>query len=133
MSTEAAALGAYPRWLAGLKPLLLLAGVAVAVAAGVLVVLWSRGPTYTPLFANLGAEDQTQVAQALDAAGIPYQLEPGTNAIAVASEHVNDARLKARRPRPAAGRWRLRRHVEGSGLRLEPVHGERALPARPRI
>jgi flagellar M-ring protein FliF len=94
MSTEAAALGAYPRWLAGLKPLLLLAGVAVAVAAGVLVVLWSRGPTYTPLFANLGAEDQTQVAQALDAAGIPYQLEPGTNAIAVASEHVNDARLK---------------------------------------
>ena len=94
MSTEAAALGAYPRWLAGLKPLLLLVGVAVAVAAGVLVVLWSRGPTYTPLFANLGAEDQTQVAQALDAAGIPYQLEPGTNAIAVASEHVNDARLK---------------------------------------
>ena len=94
MSTEAAALGAYPRWLAGLKPLLLLVGVAVAVAAGVLVVLWSRGPTYTPLFANLGAEDQTQVAQALDAAGIPYQLEPGTNAIAVASERVNDARLK---------------------------------------
>ena len=94
MSTEAAALGAYPRWMAGIKPLLLLVGVAVAVAAGVLVVLWSRGPTYTPLFANLGAEDQTQVAQALDAAGIPYQLEPGTNAIAVASEHVNDARLK---------------------------------------
>ena len=94
MSTEAAALGAYPRWMAGIKPLLLLVGVAVAVAAGVLVVLWSRGPTYTPLFANLGAEDQTQVAQALDAAGIPYQLEPGTNAIAVASERVNDARLK---------------------------------------
>jgi flagellar M-ring protein FliF len=94
MSTEAAALGAYPRWLAGLKPLLLLFGVAVAVAAGVLVVLWSRGPTYTPLFANLGAEDQTQVAQALDAAGIPYQLEPGTNAIAVAADRVNDARLK---------------------------------------
>ena len=94
MSTEAAALGAYPRWLAGLKPILLLVGVALAVAAGVLVVLWSRGPTYTPLYANLGAEDQTQVAQALDAAGIPYELEPGTNAIAVASEHVSDARLK---------------------------------------
>ena len=94
MSTEAVALGAPPRWLAGVKPILLLVGVALAVAAGVMVVLWSRGPTYTPLFANLGAEDQTQVAQALDAAGIPYQLEPGTNAIAVASDRVNDARLK---------------------------------------
>ena len=94
MSTEAVALGATPRWLAGVKPILLLVGVAVAVAAGVIVVLWSRGPTYTPLFANLGAEDQTQVAQALDAAGIPYQLEPGTNAIAVAADRVNDARLK---------------------------------------
>jgi flagellar M-ring protein FliF len=94
MSTEAVALGAPPRWLAGVKPILLLVGVALAVAAGVIVVLWSRGPSYTPLFANLGAEDQTQVAQALDAAGIPYQLEPGTNAIAVASDRVNDARLK---------------------------------------
>jgi flagellar M-ring protein FliF len=94
MSTEAVALGPNPRWMAGVKPILLLVGVAVAVAAGVMVVLWSRGPTYTPLFANLGAEDQTQVAQALDAAGIPYQLEPGTNAIAVAADRVNDARLK---------------------------------------
>jgi flagellar M-ring protein FliF len=94
MSTEAVALPANPRWMAGVKPLLLLFGVAIAVAAGVVVVLWSRGPTFSPLYANLGADDQTQVAQALDAAGIPYQLEPGTNAIAVAADRVSDARLK---------------------------------------
>jgi flagellar M-ring protein FliF len=69
-------------------------GVAVAVAVGVVVVLWSRGPTYTLMYANLGAEDEAQVAQALDAAGIPYQLQPGTNAIAVAAERVSEARLK---------------------------------------
>jgi flagellar M-ring protein FliF len=94
MNAEAATLPGYPRWMGGVKALLLLVGVAVAVAAGVVVVLWSRGPTFTPLYANLGAEDQTQVAQALDAAGIPYQLEPGTNAIAVAADRVSDARLK---------------------------------------
>ena len=56
------------------KPLLLLFGIAGAVAAGLLVALWSRGPTYSLLYANLGAEDQAQVAQALDAAQIKYRL-----------------------------------------------------------
>src|SRR6516164_3347284 len=84
----------YPRVAAGLKPLLLLVGIAAAVAAGVSVVLWSRGPTYSLLFANLGTEDQAQVTQALDAAGIPYHMDPGSNAIQVPSERVSEARLK---------------------------------------
>jgi len=78
----------YPRVAAGLKPLLLLVGIAAAVAAGVSVVLWSRGPTYSLLFANLGTEDQAQVTQALDAAGIPYHMDPGSNAIQVPSERA---------------------------------------------
>src|ERR1700751_6064556 len=79
---------------ASLKPLLLLVGIAMAVAAGVTVVLWSRGPTYSMLFANLGAQDQAQITQALDAAQIPYRMAPGSNAIEVPSERLNDARLK---------------------------------------
>ena len=78
----------------GLRPLLLLVGVAAAVAAGLSVALWWRGPTYSLLYANLGAEDQAQIAQALDAAQIPYRLQPGSNAIEVASERLTDARLK---------------------------------------
>ena len=73
----------YPRVAAGLKPLLLLVGIAAAVAAGVSVVLWSRGPNYSLLFPNLGTEDQAQVTQALDAAAIPYRMDPGSNAIQV--------------------------------------------------
>jgi flagellar M-ring protein FliF len=84
----------YPRWAAGLKPLLLLVGIAAAVAAGVSVVLWSRGPSYSLLYANLGTEDQAQITQSLDAAGIPYRLTPGSNAIEVPTERVSDARLK---------------------------------------
>src|SRR5579862_1694869 len=92
MSTAAAA--PYPRAVAGLRPLLLLVGIAGAVAAGVTVVLWSRGPTYSLLFAQLGTEDQAQVTQALDAAGIPYRMEPGSNGIQVPSERLSEARLK---------------------------------------
>jgi flagellar M-ring protein FliF len=77
-----------------LKPLMLLVGIAGAVAAGLLVVLWSRGPDYSLLYANLGAEDQAQVAQALDAAQISYRLQPGSNAIEVPADRLADARLK---------------------------------------
>jgi len=79
---------------ASLKPLLLLVGIAMAVAAGVTVVLWSRGPTYSMLYANLGTQDQAQITQALDAAQIPYRMAPGSSAIEVPAERLNDARLK---------------------------------------
>ncbi|HTY93963.1 MAG TPA: hypothetical protein VMC02_08745, partial [Steroidobacteraceae bacterium] len=94
MTTATTAEVIYPRWTAGLRPLLLLVGIAAAVAAGVTVVLWSRGPNYSMLYANLAAEDQAQITQALDAATIPYRLEPGSNAIMVPSERLSEARLK---------------------------------------
>jgi len=89
-----AAAPAFPRVAAGLRPLLLLVGIAAAVAAGVSVVLWSRGPTYSLLYASLGTEDQAQITQALDAAGIAYRMQPGSNGIEVPSERVSEARLK---------------------------------------
>ncbi|HUI60714.1 MAG TPA: flagellar basal-body MS-ring/collar protein FliF, partial [Steroidobacteraceae bacterium] len=94
MNAEVAQLPAPTGMPASLKPLLLLVGIAMAVAAGVTVVLWSRGPTYSLLYANLGAEDQAQVTQALDAAQIPYRIPPGSNSIEVPQERISDARLK---------------------------------------
>ena len=50
----------------GLKPLAMLIGIAAAVAAGVGIVLWSKEPTYSLLYGNLGQQDAAQIAQALD-------------------------------------------------------------------
>jgi flagellar M-ring protein FliF len=94
LNAEVAQLPAPGGLQASLKPLLLLVGIAMAVAAGVTVVLWSRGPTYSTLYANLGTQDQAQITQALDAAQIPYRMAPGSNAIEVPNERLNDARLK---------------------------------------
>jgi flagellar M-ring protein FliF len=93
MAAEAASVvpGGLP---GGLKPLLLLVGLAAAVAAGLSIALWWHGPTYSLLYSNLGSEDQAQIAQALDAAQIPYRVQPGSNAIEVATERLTDARLK---------------------------------------
>ncbi len=77
-----------------IKPLLLLMGIAAAVAVGLTVAMWSRGTSYSLLYTNLSAEDQAQVAQALDAAQIHYRLQPGSNAIEVQSDRLADARLK---------------------------------------
>ncbi|MFI4885269.1 MAG: flagellar basal-body MS-ring/collar protein FliF [Steroidobacterales bacterium] len=79
---------------ATLRPLLLLVGIAAAVAVGVWIVLWSRGPTYSLLYTNLSPQDEAQVAQALDSAQIPYKLDAGTNGIEVPAEHLDEARLK---------------------------------------
>lgn len=77
----------------GLKPLATLIGIAAAVAAGVGIVLWSKEPTYSLLYGNLGQQDAAQIAQALDTNGIPYKLE-GSGAITVPADRVHDARLK---------------------------------------
>ena len=82
------------RVISGMKPLLLLVGVAAAIAAGVGVMLWSVGPTYSLLFSNLAAEDTAQITQALESAGIPYKLENGVGAISVPAEQIAAARLK---------------------------------------
>src|SRR6188768_206200 len=82
------------RVISGMKPLLLLIGVAAAIAAGVGVMLWSVGPTYSLLYSNLAAEDTAQITQALAGAGIPYKLENGVGAISVPAEQIAAARLK---------------------------------------
>jgi hypothetical protein len=52
--------------ISGLKPLLLLLGVAGAIAVGVGVALWSQGPNYSLLFGNLANSDAAQVVQSLE-------------------------------------------------------------------
>ena len=94
MAAESTALPAPLALPASLRPLLLLIGIAAAVAAGVWIVLWSRGPTYSLLYANLSPQQQAQVVQALQGAQIPYQLDPAANGVEVPAEQLDAARLK---------------------------------------
>jgi flagellar M-ring protein FliF len=76
------------------RPLLLLLGVALAVAAGVTVVLWWRGPNWSLLYGNLSDSDSGSVVQALQTGGIEYKLDNNSGAIMVPAERVHDARLQ---------------------------------------
>jgi flagellar M-ring protein FliF len=77
-----------------LRPLAMLVGVAFAVAAGVGIVLWTKEPTYSMLYGNLGQQDAAQIAQALETNGIPYKLDGPSGQITVPSDRVHDARLQ---------------------------------------
>src|ERR1700722_8295222 len=77
-----------------LRPLMLLLGIAAAVAAGVTVVLWWRGPSWSLLYGNLSDSDASSVVQALQTSGIEYKLDNNSGAIMVPAERVHDARLQ---------------------------------------
>jgi flagellar M-ring protein FliF len=76
-----------------LRQLMLLFGIAAAVAVGVVVVLWWRGPNWSLLYGNLSDSDAGSVVQALQAAGIEHKIEGG-GSVMVPAEKVNEARMQ---------------------------------------
>ena len=76
----------------GLRQLLLLVGIAAAVAAGIWVVMWSQDDVYSALFTNLADRDAMEIVQVLDASGIPHRYESGV--VMVPSDQVHAARLQ---------------------------------------
>lgn len=76
------------------RQLVLLVAVAAAVALGVAVVLWSRGPNYGLLYAGLEQKDAAAVVQALQASNTPYQLGSDGSSIMVPAADLAGVRLK---------------------------------------
>jgi flagellar M-ring protein FliF len=96
MSVTAESLQMQPRQPANnsLRPVLMLVGVAAAVAAGVAIALWSKESSYSLLVAKVSNSQAAQITQALEASGIPYRADMASGSILVPSEQINEARLK---------------------------------------
>ncbi len=71
-----------------------LIGLALAVAIGTVVVLWSFEPNYTPLFSDVSSQDASEIAEVLTANQIEYRIDPNSGAILVAQGRAAEARLK---------------------------------------
>lgn len=87
---QAAGFGSLP----ALRQLGLMVGLAISVALGVTVAMWSQTPNYSMLYSGLSAKELSLATQALDGAGIKYQLEPGNGAVMVAADRIHEARMK---------------------------------------
>jgi flagellar M-ring protein FliF len=72
----------------------LMLGLALSIAIGVAVVLWSQTPTYSLLFSQIADKDASEVLEALDSQGIDYKVETSSGAIMVPADKVHELKLK---------------------------------------
>lgn len=116
---EAASLLDRARAIPGLKQLLLLIGLAAAIAGGLSLFMWAQKPADQPLFAGLPEAETAAMADALAAEGIPHHIDPATGALTVAADQVRSARLKlAGRglPKSAASGFETMQGDQGFGV-----------------
>jgi len=100
----------------GFRQILLLFGLAAAVAVGTAVALWSQSPTYRVLYPSLDTAEMGAVAGVLETAGIEYEIDHASGSLLVASEKINDAQmLLAGQGLPRSKGVSLENLYEGSG------------------
>jgi flagellar M-ring protein FliF len=90
VAVQAQGFGSLP----ALRQLGLMIGLAISVALGVTVALWSQTPNYSMLYGNLTAKDLSEVTSVLNSSGISYELEPTSGGIMVPAEKIQEARMK---------------------------------------
>ncbi|MES9865044.1 MAG: flagellar basal-body MS-ring/collar protein FliF [Candidatus Thiodiazotropha sp. LLP2] len=76
------------------RQIAVMVGIAASVALGVAVVLWTQKPSYSPLFGNLPSKDAMEIAQALQQAGIKYEIDQANGIVMVPSSSLQEARMK---------------------------------------
>jgi flagellar M-ring protein FliF len=76
------------------RQIAVMVGIAASVALGVAVVLWTQKPSYSPLFGNLPQKDAVEIAQALQQAGIDYEIDQSNGIVMVPSGSLQAARMK---------------------------------------
>lgn len=76
------------------RQVLLLVGVAAAVAAGFAIVLWSQEPNLARLYSDLDTADAAQVAETLRSADIAFELDTNSGVVRVDKARLHDARLE---------------------------------------
>ncbi|KTD32432.1 flagellar MS-ring protein [Legionella moravica] len=72
----------------------LLVGLAASVAIGLAVVLWSRDPSYIPLYSQLNPRDTSEVLAVLERSGIEYKIDQNNGVLLVPADELQSARLK---------------------------------------
>ncbi len=90
MSAQATGLGSLP----AVRQLGLMVGVALTIALGITVAMWSQTPNFTVLQADLSARNLAEMTQQLDSSGIEYSLANGGRTLMVPIEKLNQARMQ---------------------------------------
>lgn len=77
-----------------LRQVAVMVGIAASVALGVAVVLWSQAPSFAPLYGNLAEKDASQVMDALQQAGVEFQVDQATGMVMVPASKIKEIRMQ---------------------------------------
>lgn len=69
-------------------------GVVVTILVSIGIYSWGTAPSYAPLYNGLEPSDTSEVMTALQAAGIPHEINAASGTVMVESGRVHEARLK---------------------------------------
>ncbi len=72
----------------------LMVGLAASVAIGLAVVLWSREPSYLPLYSQMNPRDTSEVMAVLERSGVEYKIDQSHGTLLVPADELQTARLK---------------------------------------
>ncbi len=72
----------------------LLFGLAASIAIGLAVVLWSRDPSYVPLYSQMNARDSADVVTILERSGIEFKIDKNNGMLMVPADSLQSARFK---------------------------------------
>lgn len=72
----------------------LLVGLAASIAIGLAVVLWSREPSYAPLFSQMNPRESGEIIAVLERNGIEFKIDKNSGILMVPSDSLQSARLK---------------------------------------
>lgn len=75
------------------RQLALLIGMAASVALGYGAIQWATTPQFEPIYGSMSPSDNASAITALQANGIPYQLEKGSGLLTVPYGQVAEARM----------------------------------------
>ena len=76
------------------RQIMLLVGVAGAVAAGLAVFLWSQNPSYTPIYTGGNPSEASDIVNSLRSAGIEYKIDQSNGAVLVDGSRYMDASMR---------------------------------------
>ncbi len=110
----------------------MLIGLAASIALGFSIVLWSRTPSFQPLYGSLSDKEAAEVIDALQNSDIPYQLDDASGVIMVPGAQLHNARIKLATeglPRGSAVGFELLEKSKGFGVSqfMESARYQRAL------
>ena len=82
------------RAIPGVKQLVLLVGLAAAIAGGLSLFMWAQRPGDQALFPGLPDTETAAIADALTAEGIAHRIDPASGVLTVPADQLRNARLK---------------------------------------